>query len=608
MKACPYKDAKPEKTIQNIRDILIDNQIFTIEKYWINNLNTFYSCRVEIDGLGLGTNGKGLTEKYALASAYGEFMERIQNHILFPRVEFSPEDQNKYGFRIEPTEKKILINETGELPTAFQKAKPFNDDETLFDFWNRCRENTPVNYEVILTPYYYTKKDKVEYLPFHFMQSFYRSNGMCAGNSPEEALVQGFAEIFERYSMKYIYFKEITPPTINAEYLEKRFPEQYQMIKLIENFNKYKIIVKDCSLGLGLPVVAVVFIDLRNNSCAVKYGSDPEINIAIERCLTELLQGADIFQVNKLMEIDLSPFDILRDPDNFRTMMTIGKGRLSNSFFYDQPSYEFNEFNLRSFYSMKDKLQYSINFAITLGYDDIYIKDNSFLGFSAYQIIIPGLSEAFKISEKRREMLLRPIRIAHSLSSLDQLHNDELSRLALDMETYRAAHDQNFHFPLGQYFCMPNDGDKEWNKLTLEFIMAIIYYKLGNIAKAHYYISMYIDFIRNTFKHVNLDYHYCVREYFTLSDQQFSREKIDRILKGLYDNSIVNQVMMDLSDKSKLFQFIPLPTCWDCDSCFLNKSCYYTGIKTLYFNLKEKYKNTPIDQLNVRSAINGRNS
>lgn len=35
------------------------------------------------DDLDIGTNGKGGSYQYALASGYAEFMERLQNGILF---------------------------------------------------------------------------------------------------------------------------------------------------------------------------------------------------------------------------------------------------------------------------------------------------------------------------------------------------------------------------------------------------------------------------------------------------------------------------------------------------------------------------------------------
>ena len=77
------KDCTPRETIEKIKKILNSFSIKVIEKRMININNSFYSVRVELrDFPGIGTNGKGITRDYALASAYGEFMERLQSFFL----------------------------------------------------------------------------------------------------------------------------------------------------------------------------------------------------------------------------------------------------------------------------------------------------------------------------------------------------------------------------------------------------------------------------------------------------------------------------------------------------------------------------------------------
>ena len=83
----PYKAKKPEDTISLVRNILHNKLgILTKESNYIGESN-FYSCRINIanfslDELNIGTNGKGMNPEYSLASAYGEFMERLQNQML----------------------------------------------------------------------------------------------------------------------------------------------------------------------------------------------------------------------------------------------------------------------------------------------------------------------------------------------------------------------------------------------------------------------------------------------------------------------------------------------------------------------------------------------
>ena len=77
------KECKPEETVKKIKRILKKFKINVIEKEIININNSFYSTRVELKEIkGVGTNGKGITKEYALASAYAEFMERLQSNFL----------------------------------------------------------------------------------------------------------------------------------------------------------------------------------------------------------------------------------------------------------------------------------------------------------------------------------------------------------------------------------------------------------------------------------------------------------------------------------------------------------------------------------------------
>lgn len=75
-----YKDAAPEPAIQKIRDTPISNGTFTTELNRSSNPNRFVSCTVQETGTKYGAHGNGLSERYCLASGYGEFIGRLQNH------------------------------------------------------------------------------------------------------------------------------------------------------------------------------------------------------------------------------------------------------------------------------------------------------------------------------------------------------------------------------------------------------------------------------------------------------------------------------------------------------------------------------------------------
>ena len=82
-----YKAVSPEQTISKISGIL-ENIGIRVKEIVYGKPSICNSVRLVIsdskfEDLDIGTNGKGMSENYALASAYGEMMERIENKMLF---------------------------------------------------------------------------------------------------------------------------------------------------------------------------------------------------------------------------------------------------------------------------------------------------------------------------------------------------------------------------------------------------------------------------------------------------------------------------------------------------------------------------------------------
>ena len=77
------KDKNPIETIKTIKTILKSLGI-KIREYPLKSIsNSYYSIRIEIKGFyNMGSNGKGISKEFAMASAYAELMERLQSRML----------------------------------------------------------------------------------------------------------------------------------------------------------------------------------------------------------------------------------------------------------------------------------------------------------------------------------------------------------------------------------------------------------------------------------------------------------------------------------------------------------------------------------------------
>ncbi len=118
------KECKPEETVKKIKKILKKFEINVVEKEIININNSFYSTRVELKEIKeIGTNGKGVTKEYALASAYAEFMERLQSNFLLKSSFLNKEDMLIYK-----DEKYLEYNE------FYNKFSKFIEVNLLFHY------------------------------------------------------------------------------------------------------------------------------------------------------------------------------------------------------------------------------------------------------------------------------------------------------------------------------------------------------------------------------------------------------------------------------------------------------------------------------------------
>ena len=395
-----YKDKSPLDTVNYIKRIL-DKLGVRIEEttgessygtYWVHLKGYYKKALVGI------SNGKGSTKEFALASGYAEFMERIQNQLQSNSIAPLSTDffsgNNKFRFMAHQNEKYLsaeeVINSNGDIINSFLDFYGRNYYYNILKF----HEEKIFNKRGLVCVPFNKLNDHsyVEYIPQIIRISVLTSNGMCAGNTKEEALTQGLSEIFERYVQLQIANHDIEVPTIPNEDIKYINKEIYNIIKNIEKNNKeYKITIKECSLGCDFPVIAVILMNKKTKKYFVNFAASPIFDIALERCLTEIFQGADIEFLEKN---SLSPFLYFDEQDanrenNFQLMIT-GVGTYTNRFMLG------NNYNytIKHFSDKKTNAEF-LDYYLQLCKKNnatIYIADLTHLGFPTYHIYIPGFS------------------------------------------------------------------------------------------------------------------------------------------------------------------------------------------------------------------------
>lgn len=400
-----YKETSPEKTVEKLKEILHKAGIETNEEWSDANEIGTYSLRVTIKGTGYGTNGKGVSKEFALASAYAELFERYENMMLAP---VGPSLHSDYPFFFSYDEAYLSSDDLIAQGDSFCKLYFKNRNITETDA--KAQKKALLNNQImdyhftkkednfICLPYYSFKEGRVVKLPKLLLNPYYGSNGMCAGNSREEALVQGLSEIIERIVQRKIFENKLCFPDVPEDYIAK-FPYVYELYKKVKAIDGYICKMKDCSCGGKYPVAGLLIIEKNTGRYGIKLGCHPDFGIAMERTLTEATQGRKIAQYVQTSIFDFRNIGI-NDWVNISNTYKIGYGQYPYQLLGDSFSYQFSPVKDVSELSNAQILEYWINSMLKDGYD-ILIRDVSVLDFPAYHIIIPGMSEIFDADDMR---------------------------------------------------------------------------------------------------------------------------------------------------------------------------------------------------------------
>lgn len=591
------KDAPPVETVAKIREILKTNDIFPlIEKNWGSILGNICWVHLVYPQTDIFTNGKGISPEFALASAYGEFMERLQNQVYFFIKDFDFDDTlyEEFGFIVAPDEKYIQASDLfNGLPKDFYNIfRPVNNSNGnyIYDFSEETPERVKKIGDYITIPYFNLSEENLIYLSLPFLKYYYGTNGMCAGNTLQEALVQGVCEIFERYVSRETLFKKLSYPTVSDKRLRK-YERLYMLIKKIESSKDWGIIIKDCFPITNLPVLCIIVIDRKNKGYFVKFGAHPIFEIALERCITELFQGQN------LDAFYLIPFEYFNDLDkkvtteeNVLSIFSTGRGIYPINIFYHS---NFSDCDKWRNFSCNDEILRYLLGLLKVGNFRLLIRDVSFYGFPSYHIIIPHMSEVFCWNREQYTRIQRKGKIRKLVRLLHECSKDELIAILEHIEdSYEKdkTMDTLLGFSVEDAFPLA--------KVKYEQFLAAGYYRINNLLKSYYYTTKYVKAIANTTAHERrpLDYYKGIRDYLVILLNKTDVDKKVGVLNEFYGEELMREIMADLANPDNVFQYYPKLACWNCNGCDLNNHCHYPGLRKLFRMVKIKQSEKIIDQ------------
>ena len=470
----PGKDASLESTINSMQGKLQELGFHIEERGWLNPVDGIWSVHIrDRDCPLLFINGKGPTRLACLASALGGFFERLSTNYFWTHYYLGPEVAHR-AYVHYPQEKWFRLSEddvwpTGLLTQGLRKFYNPNNIEasSLVEF-----NSGNMDRGICAIPYVRERDGVIVYFPVNVIGNLYVSNGMSAGNTQPEARTQALSEIFERHVKGRIISEGICLPDV-PETVIARFPRIAAGVKALREAG-FGILIKDASLGGQYPVMNVTLLHPEDQGCFASFGAHPRFEIALERALTELLQGRAL---DSLSGFPPPGFDLeeAASATNIEIHFVDSSGVIHWKFLGDEPDHEFCDWNFST--STQEDYAWAVD-RIHRDGRDIYIADFTHLGVYACRILVPGMSEIYPVDDLEFENNSVGNTVREALLNLPDLDDQECSDL-LDTLNESSLADQR---PVAAVIGMAADAGSFWSDLRVGELKTLLALAIGDEA------------------------------------------------------------------------------------------------------------------------------
>ncbi|MBI4294358.1 MAG: YcaO-like family protein [Betaproteobacteria bacterium] len=469
----PGKDASLESTIHTMQQKLAARGFHLDESSWLNPVEGIWSVHVrERECPMLFVNGKGATKLAARASALGEFFERLSTHYFWTHFYLGATRANR-SFVHYPQERWFAPTEDRRWPVellnpelhAFYNPESGIDREVLVDL-----NSGNVERGICALPYTRLRDGAETWFPVNIIGNLYVSNGMAAGNTLMEARTQALSEIFERH-IKFRIIKEgLCLPEV-PDHVIARYPRIAAGIKGLREAG-FGILVRDASLGGRYPVMNVTLLHPKDQGCFASFGAHPRFAIALERALTELLQGRALESLEGFPEPGFDMEEIAL-ASNLEIHFVDSSGVISWNFLGDTPDYAFSDWN----FSTTTAEDYAwLCACIHAEGKDIYVADFAEQGAYSCRILVPGMSEIYPIEDLEWENNSVGNQIRPALARLHALSDEELRTLLADLQTLNL----NDERPLWEILGLAISADTVWKQLRVGELKTLLALAIGD--------------------------------------------------------------------------------------------------------------------------------
>ncbi|WP_462379804.1 OsmC domain/YcaO domain-containing protein [Pseudomonas sp. Marseille-QA0892] len=540
------KDLPLEQTITNMSAIIANLGMKIEVASWRNIVPNVWSLHIRDAQSPLCfTNGKGSTKESALASALGEFIERL-NCNFFYNDQFWGEDIANAPFVHYPNERWFKPGRKDALPKGILDPyclEIYNPDGELRGSHLYDTNSGNTERGICALPYVRQSDGETVYFPSNLIENLFLSNGMSAGNTLAEAQVQCLSEIFERAVKREILEGELALPDVPEDVLAK-YPNILAGIRGLEE-QGFPVLVKDASLGGEFPVMCVTLMNPRTGGVFASFGAHPSFEVALERSLTELLQGRSFEGLNDLPQPTFEGHAVT-EPNNFVEHFIDSSGVVSWRFFSAKADFEFVEWDFSAQGSDSNAQEAATLFGIleSMG-KEVYMAVYGDLGATACRILVPGYSEIYPVEDLIWDNTNKALFFRDDILNLHRLDDEQLEALVERLEEAELDDYTDIATLIGIEF----DDNTVWGQLTVLELKLLIHVALQQFEPAKELVEAFLQFNDNTVERglfyqalnvvleVILDEDLEMADYETNFRRMFGNARMDAVL-GSVDGSV----------------------------------------------------------------------
>jgi ribosomal protein S12 methylthiotransferase accessory factor len=254
------------------------------------------------------------------------------------------------------------------------------------------------------------------------------------------------------------------------------------------------VLVKDASLGGIYPVMCVTLMNPRTGGVFASFGAHPSLEVALERSLTELLQGRSLEGLNDLPPPTFAS-EAVTEPNNFVEHFIDSSGIVSWRFFSTKSDYEFVEWDFSGDGENSNAQEAETLFGILKDIGkEAYVAVYDQLGATACRILVPGYSEIYPIEDLIWDNTNKALLFRKDILNLSRLDDASLAALLDRLENNELDEYGDIATLIGIEF----DENTVWGQLTVLELKLLIQLALKQFAEAHELVGAFLQYNDNT--------------------------------------------------------------------------------------------------------------